>query len=91
MFLLAFFKAPETRISEKLGLPRRVRIRCPKCNWEPAPADRWSCNPGGCGNIWNTFETRGVCPECSREWKQTACLRCSAWSLHDEWYVEEDD
>lgn len=87
---MAFFRAPETRISDKLGLPRRIRIRCPKCGWEPSRHDRWNCNPGGCGHTWHTFDTHGVCPECGREWTQTACLSCSAWSPHDEWYVEEE-
>jgi hypothetical protein len=62
------------------------RPRCPKCGWQPQKQDRWSCNPGGCGHIWNTFETGGQCPQCNRHWKDTACLRCHEWSPHDEWY-----
>jgi hypothetical protein len=63
MFLM-FLRAPTTtvKISEKLGLNRRLRIRCPACQWQPARYDMWNCNPGGCGHIWNTFDTRGVCP-----------------------------
>jgi hypothetical protein len=62
------------------------RLRCPKCGWQPEKNDRWSCNPGGCGHVWNTFETAGHCPECNRHWKDTACLRCGGWSPHDDWY-----
>ena len=66
------------------------RIRCPKCGWEPGRNDRWSCEPG-CGHVWNTFETAGVCPACSKQWTDTACLRCHQWSPHDDWYVRDDD
>jgi len=64
------------------------KIRCPKCGWEPAKSDRWHCD-GACGHTWNTFETHGVCPACNRQWRETACLRCSEWSPHDEWYVAD--
>jgi hypothetical protein len=64
------------------------KIRCPKCAWEPAKSDRWLCEPG-CGHVWNTFETRGCCPACSKQWTETVCLRCHQWSPHDEWYVSE--
>jgi hypothetical protein len=67
-----------------------LTIRCPACEWQPAPHDAWNCNPGGCGHSWNTFETRGVCPAYSRGWTETACLRCSVWSPHDDWYVEKE-
>src|SRR5262245_30418329 len=63
-------------------------IRCPHCGWTPRRQDAWSCV---CGTVWNTFETRGVCPGCSFKWLETQCLRCALWSLHDDWYVHEDD
>jgi hypothetical protein len=72
-----------TTILEKLGLDRGgLGIRCPVCSWRPQKHDTWMCNPG-CGHVWNTFETRGCCPECSKQWYQTACLRCGEWSLHE--------
>ena len=61
----------------------RNRIRCPKCSWEPGRHDRWSCV---CLHSWNTFDTRGVCPACQYQWRDTQCLRCAKWSHHDEWY-----
>ena len=64
-----------------------VRLRCPKCGWQPQKEDRWSCNPAGCGHVWNTFETGGHCPGCSRHWKDTACLSCGAWSEQESWYT----
>jgi hypothetical protein len=74
--------------------PTFGRIRCPHCAWRPTPSSRWACNgpdgaaPGfrGCGAVWNTFTTRGLCPGCNHRWQWTACLRCSDWALHEEWY-----
>jgi len=72
-------------------------IRCPLCMWRPSPASRWSCHRSGpepffedCGTTWNTFSTRGRCPGCAHQWQWTMCLRCQAWSLHEEWYEEQD-
>jgi hypothetical protein len=44
---------------------------------------------GGCGECWNTFNTRGRCPGCGHQWRWTACLNCSGWSLHEHWYEIE--
>jgi hypothetical protein len=65
---------------------RRTRIRCPRCAWEPGRHDLWMCV---CLHIWNTFDTRGVCPSCGRKWAETQCLRCAEWSPHDDWYEDE--
>jgi hypothetical protein len=67
--------------------PDFTRIRCPKCEWRPKTEDRWMCFPG-CQHHWNTFETAGVCPSCQKQWAETACLRCTIWSPHAEWYVD---
>src|SRR5690242_12400308 len=67
------------------GLGRRGRrIRCPRCGWVPRRESRWWCSP--CGTAWNTFETRGLCPGCGKQWEHTACLRCGQWSRHADWY-----
>jgi hypothetical protein len=62
-----------------------MRIRCPACQWQPGKEDAWVCDPG-CGHRWNTFATRGRCPGCDKQWRETACLRCAVWSPHEEWY-----
>ncbi|AKF08407.1 hypothetical protein DB32_005556 [Sandaracinus amylolyticus] len=64
---------------------RGPRIRCPKCRWEPRSHDRWQCE---CLHVWNTFDTRGRCPACAKQWRMTQCLRCHALSSHDDWYEE---
>ncbi len=69
-----------------------VRIRCPKCEWEPKPDDKWQCS---CGNHWNTFATAGRCPQCGRIWKDTQCFNapvgCGRWSPHLDWYDGLDE
>jgi hypothetical protein len=68
-------------------------IRCPRCEWQPEASSRWLCWNGGpeppfkaCGTPWNTFQTHGRCPGCAHQWQWTSCLRCSEWSLHEDWY-----
>ena len=64
----------------------RGRIRCPKCKWQPRKHDTWEC---ACGHVWNTFDTRGVCPGCSEKWHHTQCPVCMQWSAHEDWYVRD--
>lgn len=92
MFIFGFIFSPNKRILERLrdDQKRGSRIRCPKCQWEPKPHDTWCCAPG-CGHVWNTFQTRGTCPGCNKQWTDTACLRCGAWSRHEDWYEETDE
>ncbi len=66
---------------------RRVEIFCPRCAWRPKPDSRWTCKPA-CGNIWNTFETAGICPACGHAWATTQCLACHISSPHKDWYHE---
>jgi len=67
-----------------------IRIRCPKCEWEPTKDDKWSCT---CGTMWNTFDTAGRCPGCGKIWKDTQCLidACKKWSPHLDWYDGLDE
>jgi hypothetical protein len=64
------------------------RIRCPRCAWQPKRDSLWHCL---CGHAWNTFDTRGKCPACSRQWLETACFGCHQWSLHELWYEGSAD
>ena len=83
-------KAEEPR--EKSG---SSRVRCPKCQWRPDRNTTWTCTPmghpeyyvnGACGHSWNTFDTRGRCPGCRHQWKNTMCLACGELSPHKAWY-----
>jgi hypothetical protein len=67
---------------------REPEIFCPQCTWRPLGTSRWLCTPkmGGCGTIWNTFWTGGVCPGCSYRWEITICLACRKFSPHRDWY-----
>lgn len=65
-----------------------VKIYCPVCAWRPQAHHRWMCDLL-CGTSWNTFETRGRCPGCQKQWRVTQCLSCNVYSPHDEWYHEE--
>lgn len=65
-------------------------IYCPKCAYRPRAEDRWQCMPG-CGTVWNTFWTRGICPGCSYAWQDTQCLACFEMSPHESWYHYPDD
>ena len=40
--------------------------------------------------MWNTFWTRGVCPGCGHQWRETACLQCRKKSPHESWYHYPD-
>lgn len=78
--------------------PYFSRIRCPHCKWQPKSSSLWYCgNSGypefyfdGCGTAWNTFFTKGLCPGCNHQWRWTACLHCSQWALHEEWYTDKE-
>jgi hypothetical protein len=99
--LLAFRKRsiPEKTVDSAVNLEEETAdfagIRCPLCQWQPQSSSRWYCadcgHPeyfsGGCGTVWNTFTTRGLCPGCGHQWRYTACLRCHGWSLHEAWYT----
>jgi hypothetical protein len=70
-------------IEEFLG-PQLLGVRCPLCGWIPRTKYRWFCE---CGHAWNTFDTRGICPGCQRQWQVTACPQCGEMPAHDQWYA----
>lgn len=70
----------------------KLEIACPKCDWEPDGGAYWMCE---CGHTWNTFETVGKCPQCSKVHKVTRCPTvpggCGKISPHVDWYKNLDD
>ena len=86
--MLAFvFTRRTPGVEQRRFVPDFRKIRCPRCAWQPSAQDRWYCAPG-CSCQWNTFATAGVCPQCEKEWAQTACLSCHQWSPHADWYTD---
>jgi hypothetical protein len=69
-----------------LHAPDGSTIRCPKCRWVPIEEARWPCK---CGHVWNTFQTRGLCPACKYQWEVTQCFGCHEISPHAAWYPME--
>ncbi len=73
------------------------RIRCPHCRWQPRRSHLWTCIEAGtpeflaqgCGTSWHTFDTKGRCPGCQYQWRNTMCLACTKWAPHDDWYEPE--
>ena len=73
----------------KLAGSGNGKIRCPGCHWQPRKNSLWGC--GVCGTNWNTFDTRGTCPGCSKQYVRTICLKCLKWFDHEAWYVKADE
>ena len=65
-----------------------MKIFCPQCGYKPTPDVMWYCRPG-CHHAWHTFHTGGQCPSCFKQWRETACPACHAWSLHEHWYHDD--
>lgn len=63
-----------------------MKIWCPKCQWKPSASSLWQCE---CGCLWNTFQTRAVCPDCGQKYSWTQCLACHVRSPHEDWYHDD--
>lgn len=63
-------------------------IMCPKCEWKPAGDELWTCS---CGHRWHTFDTKGICPKCKKDWQTTTCLACHSKFIKAKWYHTEED
>jgi hypothetical protein len=65
-----------------------LNISCPKCGREPQESDIWVCDE--CHTRWNTFQTRGKCPGCGKQFIDTQCSKskggCGQMSLNADWY-----
>jgi Zn-dependent protease len=70
-------------LSHFAKLPRRDGLGCPQCKTAPPIGDYWKC--GKCGQAFDTFQTRGVCPHCATQFSVTRCLDCGAVSPMSEW------
>jgi len=64
-------------------LPRRQGFACPSCRTAPPLGAYWQC--GACGQPFDTFETRAVCPHCHAQFATTRCLDCSEQHPISDW------
>ncbi|MGO9862251.1 MAG: M50 family metallopeptidase [Terriglobales bacterium] len=64
-------------------LPRRAGVACPECKTAPPIGAFWKC--GRCGQPFDIFETRAVCPSCATQFAVTKCLDCGAVHPIGEW------
>ena len=64
--------------------PESAKICCPACNQRPSADAQWQCT---CGQVWNTFDARGLCPNCGKHWGETECRSCRTVSPHMDWYT----
>lgn len=65
--------------------PRRMGFACPGCRNAPPLGARWKC--GRCEQVFDTFETRAVCPNCTAECSNTTCGFCGKQYPMSEWIV----
>jgi len=69
-----------------------MRIRCPKCNWEPDGDAYWKCQ---CSEHWNPFDFAAKCPVCGAQYFMTQCPGnaggCNEFSPHLDWYEDFDN
>ena len=64
-------------------LPRRDGFACPSCKAVPRTGDLWKC--GQCGNRFDTFQSKGVCPACGAQFPATRCMECGEAHPISEW------
>ncbi len=72
-------------LSRFAKLPRRDGFACPACKTAPPVGEFWTC--GKCGQPFDTFQTREVCPRCGTQFPQTKCLDCGALNPMNDWMV----
>jgi len=54
--------------------PRHTGFSCPTCQRPPPGGPLWRCQ--SCGNTFDAFSTRGVCPHCSVVQDAIPCVHC---------------
>jgi Zn-dependent protease len=64
-------------------LPRRSGYACPACKTGPPIGPYWQCSQ--CGQGFDPFETRAICPNCSTQYPATRCMDCGRQNPIPEW------
>ena len=65
--------------------PRREGFACPGCGAAPNIGEYWLCSH--CGNPFDTFNTRAICPHCGTGFPETRCIDCGSHHPMREWTV----
>lgn len=74
----------QARLLAKLEVaPRHSDAACPACHAHPLKGPFWQCNV--CGAQFDTFDFRGVCPNCHERFFRTTCTECMQVHHVDEW------
>jgi len=66
-------------------LPRHGGFACPSCKAAPPVGRFWKCSR--CGEAFDAFQTRALCPNCAAEVAVTPCPYCRAHSPSSEWIL----
>ena len=64
-------------------LPRHREFSCPSCRTSPPFGEFWRCSK--CAKTFDTFQTQGMCPQCSQQFATTGCLDCGRSHPMIEW------
>jgi Zn-dependent protease len=63
--------------------PRHDEFACPYCQNPPPAGPLWRCSR--CGSAFDTFDTRGTCPQCAATYDTTMCFHCGRRSPMPHW------
>ncbi len=66
-------------------LPRHGDCACPACFAAPPKGLFWRCDE--CGQYFDTFDSRGMCPACGMWYLQTRCIACGETHHVDRWHA----
>jgi Zn-dependent protease len=72
-------------LSRFAKLPRRDGFACPTCKGAPPVGEFWRC--AKCGQQFDTFQTRAICPHCATQFPMTKCLDCGALHPMNDWMI----
>ena len=68
-------------------MPRREGFSCPSCKAAPPRGPFWACM--ACRNVFDTFETGAVCPNCQTRFPTAACPNCGVSTPFSQWSPTE--
>jgi hypothetical protein len=68
--------------------PRHDGFACPACKLAPPRGAFWGC--GKCRTAFDSFETRGVCPNCGTQFAVASCPECGSLRPMSEWMASSN-